>query len=143
MKAPETREGRALYRLSHEDKEKALAKLYIAVALQFALPGAPCIYYGDEAGLEGYEDPFNRRFFPWGKENASLLALHRALGELRRGHSALRFGNCRIEVTSNDSLIITRTHRGNSVFFAVSRRDLPRVKTKKVLFEGKHFAFYE
>ncbi|EKC50682.1 protein containing Glycosyl hydrolase, family 13, catalytic region domain protein, partial [human gut metagenome] len=38
-----------------------------AMVLQFFLPGVPCIYYGDEAGLEGYKDPFNRRCYPGAK----------------------------------------------------------------------------
>ena len=41
----------------------------MASFLQFTLPGAPSIYYGDEAGMEGYRDPFNRRTFPWGRED--------------------------------------------------------------------------
>ncbi|MCQ4965238.1 alpha-amylase family glycosyl hydrolase, partial [Bifidobacterium pseudocatenulatum] len=44
----------------------------IAFALLFNLPGIPCVYYGDEAGVEGGKDPDNRRYFPWGRENTEL-----------------------------------------------------------------------
>lgn len=46
----------------------------LALGLMFMLPGVPCIYYGDEAGLIGDKDPDNRRFFPWGRESRSLIA---------------------------------------------------------------------
>lgn len=132
--APETREGRASYRLSPEDKAAALLKMRLAVALQFALPGAPCIYYGDEAGMEGYEDPFNRRFYPWGEEDEALVSLHRTLAQLRREHSALRLGDCDIRVLDGDTLILQRSYEGNTVFLAATRERPLSVEAKKVLF---------
>ncbi|MCL2106350.1 MAG: glycoside hydrolase family 13 protein [Oscillospiraceae bacterium] len=65
-------------------------RLKLCAALQFTLPGNPCVYYGDEAGMQGHMDPFNRGCFPWGNENQALLAWYRALGELRREHAAFR-----------------------------------------------------
>lgn len=50
----------------------------------FAFPGSPMVYYGDEAGLEGFEDPFNRRTYPWGREDGELLEWYTALGKARR-----------------------------------------------------------
>lgn len=44
----------------------------LAFGLLFSVPGVPCVYYGDEAGLEGDKDPDNRRYFPWGEENQLL-----------------------------------------------------------------------
>ena len=55
----------------------------------------PSVYYGDEAGIEGYGDPFCRRPFPWGREDADLLAHYRALGKLRREHPVLAHGDFR------------------------------------------------
>ncbi len=66
------------------DLSLALKRLRAAAALQYTLPGVPCIYYGDETGMEGCEDPFNRRCYPWGKENSALIQYYRALGRLRR-----------------------------------------------------------
>ena len=62
----------------------------MASFLQFTLPGAPTVYYGDEVGMEGYADPFNRRTYPWGREDEELLAHYRRLGQLRRDNPALR-----------------------------------------------------
>lgn len=60
-----TNDERAQRHLSPEDRAEAISLLKCGYALLAALPGVPCIYYGDEAGLEGYRDPFNRRPFPW------------------------------------------------------------------------------
>ena len=51
--------------LSEEDYKKAKEMLKISVAIQYFLPGNPCIYYGDEIGMYGYRDPFNRKCFLW------------------------------------------------------------------------------
>ena len=57
-----------------------------------SLPGAPSVYYGDEAGMIGMGDPFNRGVYPWGEEDAALIDWYRALGALRRGVPALTEG---------------------------------------------------
>ena len=64
-----------------------------AVVLQMTLPGAPTIYYGDEAGQVGWTDPDNRRTYPWGREDENLIALHRALTALRKRLPVLRGGS--------------------------------------------------
>ena len=64
-----------------------------AVLIQMTWPGAPTIYYGDEAGVVGWTDPDNRRTYPWGHEDQSLIALHRALTELRARLPLLRCGS--------------------------------------------------
>jgi len=64
----------------------ALSRLKLCAALQYTLPGNPCVYYGDEAGLQGDKDPFNRACYPWGREDEELLAWYRALGALRNSH---------------------------------------------------------
>ena len=48
--------------------------LKLAAAIQYTLPGVPCIYYGDEAGMVGRKDPFCRRCYPWGDENKKLVS---------------------------------------------------------------------
>ena len=70
--------------LSSESREKGVRLLKIALTLLFTLPGMPSVFYGDEAGLEGYGDPFCRRPYPWGREDASLVAHVRSLARLKR-----------------------------------------------------------
>ena len=64
-----------------------------AVVLLMTLPGAPTIYYGDEAGLAGWTDPDNRRTYPWGREDTSLIDFHRALARLRKQYPVLKTGS--------------------------------------------------
>lgn len=79
--------------LSKEQRERGLKLLRIASAMQYTLPGFPCVYYGDEAGMEGYRDPFNRRCYPWGREDKELIEWHAKLGNLRKSCSALWDGD--------------------------------------------------
>ncbi|MDE7400125.1 MAG: glycoside hydrolase family 13 protein [Oscillospiraceae bacterium] len=72
-----------------------IALLKCAMVLQFFLPGIPCVYYGDEAGMEGYRDPFNRRCYPWGEENLELIEFVRELGRVRHGTRAFERGEMR------------------------------------------------
>ena len=76
-----TREQRAAARVKNLDEAIKLMK--VAVTLQYTLPGVPCVYYGDEAGLEGFEDPFNRRCYPWEDKNKDILRFYKKLGGIR------------------------------------------------------------
>lgn len=64
-----------------------------AAVIQMTWPGAPTIYYGDEAGVVGWTDPDNRRTYPWGREDRAMIEFTRALVQTRRGLSALRRGS--------------------------------------------------
>lgn len=87
---------RAHTRMQDFEKKRGIALLKIASVLQYTLYGFPSVFYGDEAGIEGYSDPFCRMPFPWGRENEELLEHYRALGKLRREHSAFAGGDFRI-----------------------------------------------
>lgn len=80
------------YKLSDSEYEKAKKKLYLASVLQFTLPGIPSIFYGDEAGLQGFDDPINRRPYPWGSEDKEILAHYKKLGRIRRENRAVFSG---------------------------------------------------
>ena len=81
---PTTKDEKAIYKLNDEEISNGIKLLKIASVLQFTLPGTPCIYYGDEVGVEGFEDPFNRACFPWGSENIEILNHYKLLSELRK-----------------------------------------------------------
>lgn len=72
------------YSLSEQEYETGKRRLKAAAFLQFTLPGIPSIYYGDEAGLTGFEDPFNRKCYPWGHEDHDLLDYFTALSAFRK-----------------------------------------------------------
>ncbi len=88
--------GRApLPSLPAEPRACGLALAKLGSALQFFLPGVPCVYYGDEAGMEGGADPLNRLCFPWGGGDAELTDWYRRLGALRAACPVLREGGLR------------------------------------------------
>ncbi len=64
-----------------------------AVVFQMTWPGAPTVYYGDEAGLKGWTDPDNRRTYPWGEEDAMFLDFHKEAIKMHKNHTALRTGS--------------------------------------------------
>ncbi len=82
----------ARYRLPPEQRRLGRDRLKLLALFQMTFPGAPCIYYGDEAGVEGYADPFNRGTYPWGAEDGDLVAWYRKLTALRHRHAVLRTG---------------------------------------------------
>jgi len=71
------------FRLPKAVRATAIKKLKALSTLQYTVYGFPCLYYGDEAGMEGLHDPFCRRPFPWGKENRELSTHYARLGEMR------------------------------------------------------------
>ena len=83
--------------------------LKAAMALQFFLPGVPCIYYGDEAGVQGYKDPFNRRTYPWGHEDTELIEYVSTLCKVRQAVPTLKDGRIYFVYRSDNVIGFTRT----------------------------------
>lgn len=77
----ETKADKAKATVKNRDEATKLVKM--ASALQYTLPGIPCVFYGDEIGMEGFEDPFNRRCYPWGEGDKDLLKWYKKLGAVR------------------------------------------------------------
>lgn len=83
----------AKFRMSNEQYQLATARLKLLSLWQMTFPGVPCIYYGDEAGMEGFKDPYNRCAFIWGKEDGYLQSWYKKIIELRNQHQALKTGD--------------------------------------------------
>lgn len=64
-----------------------------AVVMQMTWPGAPTVYYGDEAGVCGFTDPDNRRTYPWGHENLEMLAFHKEMIAIHKSYEVFRTGS--------------------------------------------------
>ena len=108
---PETKKERAEYKLSKEQYSIARQRLMFASWLQYLLPGIPCIFYGDEAGQQGFEDPLNRKTFPWGNEDKKLINHYRNLGAFRKKYE--KFLNGETSFTfAEDGLIEFRRKSG-------------------------------
>ncbi|MDY4191676.1 MAG: glycoside hydrolase family 13 protein [Oscillospiraceae bacterium] len=95
--------------------------LKLAYGLLYFLPGVPCLYYGDEAGLSGYRDPFNRCPYPWGHEDAELLEFFRALGNIRAQNPVLKDGAFTAVQVSSRVFSFVRQGGGKALFAAVNR----------------------
>ncbi|MGM9563066.1 MAG: glycoside hydrolase family 13 protein [Faecousia sp.] len=104
-----SREEKAARTLSPEDRKTALERLRAAAFLQFTLPGMASIYYGDEAGMEGFDDPFCRRTYPWGREDTALQAYYRALCHMKQELPALRHGDVRVTAAGEGRIAFSRT----------------------------------
>ena len=109
-----SREELAKRTFSDETLLQAKKKFRLAVFLQFMLPGMPCIYYGDEAGMSGYRDPFNRCFFPWGNEDRELQEYYRTLSRFRE-LPALRRGTVCVSSAGEGRIAFSRTFEGQTV----------------------------
>lgn len=102
-----------------------VARLPLAVVWLFSWPGVPCIYYGDEVGLEGDNDPFCRKPFPWDeqKQDRELLALYQRLAALRKSTPALRLGACEVLYAEGDVVVFLRVLGAERVMVAINRCD--------------------
>ncbi len=116
-----SREEKAHRRLSRNQLEVARDRLMMSSFLQYTLPGCPSLYYADETCMEGYKDPFNRRTYPWGREDTEILGHFRCLGKLRTQNIALRLGDIRFTVASDRHLAYTRSAQGQTLSIYVNR----------------------
>lgn len=113
------------FRLSAKQRETALARLKTAWLICATIPGVPCIYYGDEAGMEGWGDPFCRRPYPWGREDTDLLEFYRRVCRFRRANGAYADGVFRIVRAKDGVLIFSRGEGGRKLYTAVNNGDKP------------------
>lgn len=108
------REDLAKRVMTEQQLELGKKRFMLASFLQFTLPGCPCVYYGDEAGMTGYRDPFNRQYYIWGKEDKELQAHIRDLAHLKQ-KDILRFGTVEVLEAGNGKITYRRTYEGNSL----------------------------
>lgn len=108
--------------LNDEKYAKGVKLLKCAAALQYTLPGVPSVYYGDEAGMQGYKDPFNRGCYPWGKENQELVTFYRTMGENRRNNKVFCDGYFS-PVSSMLGCVAYRRHNENGDIMIIVNRN--------------------
>ena len=108
---PGDREQQLKMKLDDKALAKGLALMRLAFLIQIMYPGAPCIYYGDELGMEGYRDPFNRRTYPWNNENAHMqqnLSFYKRLASLHQLYPVLKTGEIKMVYAKEDVLVFAR-----------------------------------
>ena len=87
----------------------------------YILPGIPIIYYGDEAGVYGYKDPYNRKTFPWDNIDEEILNHYIKLGEIRKHNNIILNGELNIKNCGEHCIIIERELNNEKVLCIVSR----------------------
>ena len=117
---PDNKPAMAEYRLSDVEMELGKQRLKLAAVLQFTLPGVPCVYYGDEAGMDGCADPFNRRCFPWGQEDSKLVAWYKMLAKLRKENNCFASGNYKLIEARSGVFAFTRGYGADRILIAVN-----------------------
>ena len=119
------RDWMARHRLTPEEYALGRARLRTALVLLFFLPGIPCIYYGDEAGMQGDKDPFNRGCYPWGQEDRELMDFTRELSRIRRSSPVFREGELAFLCLEEQLLVFARYDRREkqTVVIGLNRSD--------------------
>lgn len=130
-------------RMSTEERAMAVKRLKMAAALQFTVFGVPSIFYGDEAGMEGYHDPFCRRPYPWGHEDKRLLAYYKKLGRMRRENPVLAEGDFALIAEAPHALAFSRQNGAGHVIVAANNGGEPLCVTlpcaARDLLSGKRY----
>ena len=85
--------------------ELAKRRQYLAAFLQFTYPGAPTIYYGDEIGMVGADDPDDRRSMTWGAGNKEIVEWYAKLGNIHNSYPALRTGDVQVFETNTKNIV--------------------------------------
>lgn len=114
------RDWQSVTHMTPEQYSRGITLMKLASVMQYTLPGVPCIYYGDEAGVEGYRDPFNRTCYPWGQENQELLDWYCQLGTLRKSLPCLRGGSFEPLMAYGHTISYLRRGAGQELMIAVN-----------------------
>ena len=94
-----------------------------AVIVQMTWPGAPTIYYGDEAGVCGFTDPDNRRTYPWGHEDKNMIAFHKDMIRIHKSCPELLYGSIRELFSDTNFISYGRFNRTAASVIAINNND--------------------
>lgn len=130
-----TRTNKVVGRVNTKGSEAAnqgvnKAVLREAVVIQMTWPGAPTIYYGDEAGVCGFTDPDNRRTYPWGHEDQELIAFHKEIIRIHKENKELKTGSIKYLDKDYNFIAYGRFNRNAQTVVLVNNNDYEI--TKKV-----------
>lgn len=123
--AGQSRDFKAHFKMDDNLRSYARQKLKMAACLQFMFPGSPSIYYGDETAMEGFEDPFNRRYYPWDNQDNDMIDHYKKLGTLKKNSHCMHNGMFKVSTSGEDCICILRESEKNAVFCAINRSELP------------------
>lgn len=121
----ESRDFKSSYVMDSDVRGYGKKRLMMASCLQYMFPGSPSLYYGDETGMEGFEDPFNRCCYPWDNQDDELISHYQKLGVLKKTSSALHDGDLYIDCINDDCVAFLRDNVTENVFCIVNRGEQP------------------
>lgn len=105
------------------DQNVKKAVMREAVAIQMTWPGAPTLYYGDEAGLCGFTDPDNRRAYPWGKEDHALIDFHKKMIAIHKEYQQLKTGSVKSLDNAAHFISYGRFDKQGAIVVAINNRE--------------------
>ena len=133
-------------KLTEEEYKKGEKLFKIATIIQYFLPGNSCIYYGDEIGMYGYRDPFNRKCFDWNKIGNGLNQFFVKLGHLKNELKFLNNADMEILFANEQLLAFKRFYKGEEVIIIVNRTEdianinsLIEIKNDRILFQENYY----
>ncbi|HBY20893.1 MAG: alpha-glycosidase [Clostridiales bacterium GWE2_32_10] len=97
-----------------------------AIIIQMTWPGAPTIYYGDEAGVTGWTDPDNRRTYPWGREDLEILTFHKEAIKLHKKHEVIKTGSVKVIYKNYNMLAFARWNKEDMLISMFNNNDIER-----------------
>lgn len=132
-----TRTNRRVGRISYAGAEAAsqginVAVMREAVAIQMTWPGAPTVYYGDEAGVCGFTDPDNRRTYPWGNEDKELIRFHKQMIALHKKYRVLKTGSTEFLWNDYQGLCYGRFSHNEQIIVLINNRNEERDATIEI-----------
>ena len=128
--------------LSGADYARGVQLLKLASFLQYTLPGVPSLYYGDEVGVQGMKDPFNRGCMPWAHQDRDLLHWYQRLGQMRRGCKALAEGTFVPVQGDLGGVCYERQSDGARLLAAVNRTSEPKTFAVDPVWDNA-YAFFD
>ncbi|MDQ7093721.1 bifunctional glycogen debranching protein GlgX/4-alpha-glucanotransferase [Desulfosporosinus sp. PR] len=121
--------GRRTFKLPPQARELAVQRLKLISLIQMTFPGVPCVYYGDEAGVEGYSDPYNRGTYPWGREDKEILAWYKRIIRLRLEYESLQSGDFQSFCPEPDCYGFRRSGKDEEILVLINRH---KTQTKEI-----------
>ena len=125
---------KANFRLQGDELLNAISRAKAAAFLQFTLPGNPCIYYGDEIGMQGFEDPLNRAYFSWDDVKCDMHEFYKELSSVKNNNPTLKYGDITFVSSSDKHVAFARKFKDQTLCMELSLSGTLDIGNKDVVY---------